>query len=582
MVGNQRTGQITAFTWAAAVIFLLILILNVPLFIRMPLATDVVLYDLQAQMVLNGGTMYQDMFETNLPGIVWVHMLVRSLVGMSSDAIRAVDLVIFSGTAFLLMLWNRRNHLSLSGMLWVGIALFSFYFSISEWSHFQRDTLILLPSMAALWLRRKQTDRLINRSQQVSFASIWGWAFLEGLFWAAAFWVKPFVAVPALCVWIGSQLMIRHFRRLMIDFSSLLLGGLFLGGIGIFWMWQNGAWPAFYETFTEWNPEYVAARKSGWESLRFVQFLYRFYPWFLLHLIAVPLALLALKTYWSNSRNSETDFPAEPGQRDSVLLAFMYLGWLFQSFAFQHLFDYVHPPSHLLAITVIGGYLGSRFQECSLSWGWKGGMAFFLMMVVLSCPAFKPERARLWKTCVMNSSNAHLKSKLALLVQVDWEDLEAVKQYLKTQDLKDEDLHCYNSTLVYLYPELSVKPATRFVFFDSVLIFCPNHRNELYAAVKESPQKFVVTDLIDSGFNRDSALAKSSSSEQLTPPQYPVSLKGAYPWSHPVVFRSGRYLVHKIERPMGKFMGSGKVPTEDRVQEFFKRQKKQNSEKPSS
>ncbi|MCA9023182.1 MAG: hypothetical protein KDA74_23700, partial [Planctomycetaceae bacterium] len=235
--------------------------------------------------------------------------------------------------------------------------------------------------------------------------------------------------------------------------------------------------------------------------------------------------------------------------------------------------------AHLLAITVIGGYLGSRLQSCSLSWGWKSGMAFFLILVVLSFPALKPQRALLWKTCLVNSSNARLKSELAMLVQVDWEDLEAVNQYLKSQNLKDEELHCYNSTLVYLYPELSVKPATRFVFFDSVLIFCPNHREEIYAAINESPQKFIVTDLIDSGFGREAALAKSMNPEQLTPPDYPVSLKGAYPWSQPVVFRSGRYLVHRVERPLGKFMGSGKVPTEARVQEFFHRQQKQKAEK---
>ncbi|MCA9018068.1 MAG: hypothetical protein KDA77_22290, partial [Planctomycetaceae bacterium] len=383
----------------------------------------------------------------------------------------------------------------------------------------------------------------------------------------------------AVCVWIGSLFIVRQFRRLLIDFSGLLLGGLVLGGAGIFWMWQNGAWPAFYETFTEWNPEYVAARKAGWERLRFAQFLYRFYPWFLLHLIAVPLALVSLKDYWKGRKNTETGTTNEPGKRDSVLLALMYLGWLFQSFAFQHLFDYVHPPAHLLAITVIGGYLGSRLQSCSLSWGWKSGMAFFLILVVLSFPALKPQRALLWKTCLMNSSNARLKSELAMLVQVDWEDLEAVNQYLKSQNLKDEELHCYNSTLVYLYPELSVKPATRFVFFDSVLIFCPNHREEIYAAINESPQKFIVTDLIDSGFGREAALAKSMNPEQLTPPDYPVSLKGAYPWSQPVVFRSGRYLVHRVERPLGKFMGSGKVPTEARVQEFFHRQQKQKAEK---
>jgi len=583
-VQNQQNRQSTGLTWFAAVIFLLILILNIPLFIRMPLATDVVLYDLQAQMVLNGGTLYQDMFETNLPGIVWLHMLVRSSVGMSSDAIRVVDLLLFSGTVVLLMLWNRRNHLSLTGMLWVGIALFSFYFSLSEWCHFQRDTLILLPALAAVWLRRKQIDRLINGTDslpQASLKSVFVWAFLEGLLWATAFWIKPFVAVPALCVWIGSLLILKTFRKRMIDLSGVLLGGLCLGAVGIYWMWQTGAWSSFYTTFTEWNPEYVAARKAGWQPLRFAQFLYRFYPWFLLHLLAVPLALIALKDYWYSNAKTDNDALVESGKRDSVLLSLFYLGWLVQSFAFQHLFDYVHPPSHLLAITVIGGYLGSRFQKRSLTWGWKSSLAFFLMMVMFSFPAFKPQRATLWKTCLLNSSNAQLKSKLALLVQVDWEDLDAVRKYLKSQKLNDGQLHCFNSTLVYLYPELSVKPATRFVFFDSVLIFCPNHRKELYAAINESQQKYIVTDLIDSGFGSENTLAKSVNPKQLTPPDYPVSLKGAYPWSHPVVFRSGRYLVHKVERPLGKFLGSGKVPTETQVKKYYQRQQKQKQLKQS-
>ena len=131
-MGDHQTKQSIGPIWIAALIFFFLLILNIPLFIRMPLATDVVFYDLQAQMVLNGGTLYQDMFEANLPGIVWLHMLVRSSIGMSSDAIRVVDSMIFSGTVLLLMQWNRRNHLSITGMLWIGIALFSFYFSLSE------------------------------------------------------------------------------------------------------------------------------------------------------------------------------------------------------------------------------------------------------------------------------------------------------------------------------------------------------------------------------------------------------------------------------------------------------------------
>ncbi len=569
--------KFTAGAWLAGIILLLLILLCVPMFIRMPLATDVVLYDVQAEAVLNGGTLYQDIFETNLPGIVWLHMLVRPLIGMSSDALRCVDLLLFTGTVTCLALWNRRNHLSVTGGLWIAIALFAFYFSLSEWCHFQRDTIILLPSLGALWMRRKQIDR-VSGEDEVKSTALWGYAYLEGLLWATAFWIKPFVAVPAICVWLGSVLMMRGKKRALIDFSGLLAGGVFLGGVGIAWLWQNGAWPWFLDTFLNWNPEYVTARKAGWNFLRFAQFLYRFYPWFLLHLCAVPLALIMLVNAWKSHRNAESLETLSPELRDECLLSLMYLGWMVQSMAFQHLFDYVHPPSHLLAITVIGGYLGSRYSQHTLGWGWKSGIALFLLLVLLTFPAFKPDRVRLWKTCLLQSSNAELKARLALLAQVDWEDLEAVKQFLAEQGLKDGELHCYNSTLIYLYPELNLRPATRYVFFDSILVFCYSHRKELHQSLVESPQKFIVTDLIESGFNRETANAPAENPERNVPPQYPISLGGVYPWSQKVVFRSGRYLVHRVERPLGRFVRGGFVPTETEVQKFLQRQKESTSE----
>ncbi|HAH47151.1 MAG TPA: hypothetical protein DCM07_20310 [Planctomycetaceae bacterium] len=583
MVGNQSVQQTTVLTWFTALLFAALLVLCVPMFIRMPLATDVVLYDLQAKTVLNGGTLYKDIFETNLPGIVWLHMLIRPLIGMSSDALRIVDLLIFSGSALLLMFWNRRNQASVTALLWIGIALFAFYFSITEWCHFQRDTIILFPALTALWLRRKQVDRLLESQQSgtgISLSAVWGWAFLEGLCWATAFWIKPFVAVPALCVWCGSLFLIRQPRKLLVDFSGLLLGGLVLGAVGIIWMWQTGAWSWFYDTFTRWNPEYVESRTAGWNSLRFAQFLYRFYPWFLLHLVAVPLALSTLWTCWKTRRQSQAILAIS--QRDSLLLSLMYLGWLFQSYAFQHLFDYVHSPSHLLAIGVIGVYLSNRIHQQSLNWYWNTGIALFVFLAVLSFPNFRPERIQLWQTCVFHSSDLQLKSKLALMVQVDWDDLAAVKSFLETQQLKDHELHCYNSTLVYLYPELNIEPATRYVFFDTSLIFCPTHRGELMKSVNESSQKFIVTDLLESGFDRETALARSENSKQITPPAYPVSLKGAYPWSQPVVFRAGRYLVHRVKHPLGRFTGSGYLPTEEQVQAFARQQKLQKEKSDSA
>ena len=57
-------------------LWLAVLVLGVPVFVCMPLTSDVVLYDLQARTVHAGGVAYRDIFETNLPGMIWVHMLV--------------------------------------------------------------------------------------------------------------------------------------------------------------------------------------------------------------------------------------------------------------------------------------------------------------------------------------------------------------------------------------------------------------------------------------------------------------------------------------------------------------------------
>ena len=68
-------------------------VIAVPLFVRMPLTNDAEQYDLQADVVRRGGVLYRDALEPNLPGVVWVHVGVRRLLGESSEALKAFDLV---------------------------------------------------------------------------------------------------------------------------------------------------------------------------------------------------------------------------------------------------------------------------------------------------------------------------------------------------------------------------------------------------------------------------------------------------------------------------------------------------------
>src|SRR5215213_3440466 len=71
-----------------------LLAVNLPGFLCLGLDCDILMYDLCARRVLAGDVHYRDLLENNFPGIVWLHMAVRSLFGWRSEALRAVDFTI--------------------------------------------------------------------------------------------------------------------------------------------------------------------------------------------------------------------------------------------------------------------------------------------------------------------------------------------------------------------------------------------------------------------------------------------------------------------------------------------------------
>src|SRR5436190_19555110 len=84
------------------------LVVQLPAFLSMGLY-DPTIYDVLARRVMKGAVLYQDLLETNFPGIVWAHMLIRTLFGWSTEALRAVDVVIVGTTVVLLQCWLPRS-----------------------------------------------------------------------------------------------------------------------------------------------------------------------------------------------------------------------------------------------------------------------------------------------------------------------------------------------------------------------------------------------------------------------------------------------------------------------------------------
>lgn len=538
----------------AAIILLATVAYVTPLFVSKPLTSDTVLYDLQAKTVLDGGVAYRDILEPNLPGAIWTHMALRSAIGDSSEAIRIVDLLILGLNLSLLSLWLKRSGVGATARIITATILLLFYVSMSEWCHCQRDSWMLLPALCGLHLRyrhhqlRNQQLQSESTLRQTTFRG-----FLEGTVWAFAFWLKPFTSIAGLGCLVVSALATNNKNSesktpknkspLVRDIAGVLSGGIFVGVLGIAWLWFTGAWPWLLQTMTEWNPEYFSAGRSRW-SLQRLHFMYiRFYPWLLLHLVAAPLAVGQF-VQWFRTERGEHD-----ASQTAMLNAF-YLGWLFQSIVFQHLMDYIHVPAVLLAATTI-----VNCRDWSLPTPVRcGAVIMFLWVAVFSSHLIQPTVAARWLSCVTNGSTVANRSVLSDANFPNWNEMEPVIEFLKTQNLEDGDLTCYNVHTIHIYDRLKLKPSTRYVGLSSLITLFPSRQQQFADALQSSGQKLIVTEMVESGLRVSEATATTAEPTSF-PPAFPAIAEPTFPWSHPVVFRSGRYLVHRVLPELGNVVG---------------------------
>src|SRR5262249_34043403 len=80
----SRPVSLVRLLW---LLLVLILYINLPAFLCMGLDPDVSQWDLCARTVLEGGVLYQDAVENNLPGMLWLHVLIRSLLGWRPEVL---------------------------------------------------------------------------------------------------------------------------------------------------------------------------------------------------------------------------------------------------------------------------------------------------------------------------------------------------------------------------------------------------------------------------------------------------------------------------------------------------------------
>jgi hypothetical protein len=519
----------------------------------MPPWLDVTLYDLAARNVLRGGVAYRDIFDTNLPGPLWLHMLVRAAFGYRSEVIRLLDVCLVGAAIFLLVEWQRPLGLSRTARVGLAFILSAFYLSTPELCHCQRDMWMLLPALAGLHLRRRQLADLTTDKLSLKRLIMRGIA--EGCCWALAFWIKPFVAVPAVVSWLLAALLARQGRiqvgrRLTVDAASVLLGGLATGGAGVAWMIGSGAWQPFLHIMAVWNPEYVAHAQSTPVSKRALELFGHFQVWDLIHLAAVPLAVVTVgKELWSKAR-------PDSGRNASVLLAGFYLAWLGQVVFLQQMHEYIQAPALLIGLTFVFGFVATlRRLSTRLVAGL--GLSVFLLAALSQHPLLRLERLALWPRCWTEGSSAELRNQLSLVRAAhspDWVQLEAIAEYLRHLDLKDRALTCYNDSTHPLYLMLDLEPSTPFLHFGLLLRCCPGRVEDIREALAMSPQRYVVSDLHDVLSGPVRVAADQSGEPYALPERFPAEYRGAFPWTEPVVFRAGRYVVHDVSGSVGSLL----------------------------
>jgi hypothetical protein len=529
--------------WPAVVVLLAALVAGVPPFLRMPPWADLTLYDVAAQNLLRGGVHYRDVFDTNLPGFVWALTAVRTIVGPSWEAIRAVDLLVVGGAAWLLAELVRRSGGGPAAQTWLLAGAAVYYPFSPEINHAQRDVWMLLPAVGATLLRVRRADA----GRSLTFAG----GVLEGAVWGLAVWFKPHALPVCACVWLAT---VR--RGWLADAAGYLVGGGAVGAAGVLVLVATGTWPAFVEVFTVWNQSYFG---RTWDELWFrmpLELVY-FPPWSYAHPVAVLLSI------WKLTRRD----------RAGRAVAALYLGWLIQAAILQRHIPYVHVPEILLMLAV---FAVCRWPAVPLAVAWLAVLPLVADPPAPLAgrgaqptrhggwrtrhPATDPERMNLWADCWRPVPARDAARRMDAVALVDrfhgaatWGELAEVAGFLRGQGVRDGELICWDDSPHALYLDLGLRPGFRFQHVHQMRGNDEASRqrvdDELAAALPGA--RFVVGDLrFVAGTDPPGIGDWTDSGPDLLPPGLNPGYRERFPFDRPAVFRSaggrGRYVVYAV------------------------------------
>src|SRR5262249_30202633 len=135
----------------------------------------------------------------------------------------------------------------------------------------------------------------------------------------------------------------------------------------------------------------------------------------------------------------------------------------------------------------------------------------------------------------------------------DLSDLEQVANFLRSQGVRDGEVLCFHDTTHPLCLNLDIEPAARFLQFNFFITAFPEKRETVRAELRAARPRFIVSDLFWAGLMAPQYKGGEPATTPGLPPEFPKGRAHLYPWCEPVVFRAGRYVVHRATGPVGKF-----------------------------
>lgn len=326
--------------------------------------------------LLEGRVPYRDLWNPKPPAVFYVYAAAMAVLGRSTEALRALDLLLVLGVGAGLFSLGRRFASSSVG-LWAALVFAVFYLTESFWTLTQNDGLVLLPMVWALVFMVKAASPNYQASDGVCspfpVMAILS-AFLAGVLCGMAVWFKyPFALFGLVVVasffilrWQKTPVAARHAVSLnaaaWLPFLAFLFGGLVALAAGAVYLLALGAWAGLLES-AQVTAGYTALTLNISDLVPLLQTAlgFRWQQWGLLFLLAALGAFLPYPVHRIPAPLPDGE-AERPGVRARWLIVYLWLLaglviMLVQAKGYDYHWLPMLPPLSLLAARALDGLL---------------------------------------------------------------------------------------------------------------------------------------------------------------------------------------------------------------------------------